>query len=82
MNDPEARYERLRRECPGGYDEWACRDKPCNGQYNCWGRCEGRGWLPLPEPERTGALVEVAHQRKLVVVLAPLDVREERCLSY
>ena len=73
--DPEARFlelaarpgmERLREECPDAWPwERGCKggivigyrqfqDMPC-------ATCQGRGWLPLPEAERLGALVEVVH---------------------
>ena len=49
-----AGYETLRRECHcvGGI-RFEGRNKSCR-------RCQGRGWLPLPEAERVGALVELA----------------------
>lgn len=66
--DPEARFlelaarhERLRRgcPCPCHHQSWRYGHPelyPCNG---CWQPlCSG--WLPLTEPERLGALVEVA----------------------
>ena len=31
--------------------------------------CQGRGWLPLPEVERVGALVEMLHELGEVVVI-------------
>ena len=60
--DPEAsylelceRHEGLRRECPGQAFH-GVRDEIVVVHEHC---CQGRGWLPKPEAERLGALVEV-----------------------
>ena len=71
MNEAESRflllaarpgYESLRRDCP----------IPWSGEHGktcgTWGvhpqskGCQGRGWLPLPMPERMGALLALCDQ--------------------
>ena len=47
-------HEELRRECPNQGSRY---HRP-GWAPNCF-LCLGRGWLPLPEAERVGALVEV-----------------------
>ncbi len=73
-------FEGLRRECPCdlrqvGY--WG-RCLPClearkleNLHSGRCFECDGHGWLPRPEPERLGALVEWCHQQGHDVVLSP-----------
>lgn len=65
--------ESLRRECP--CIKYICDRWEINAGAVC-PKCQGRGWLPLPEAERLGALVRVAHTRDLVVVLAVPKVAE------
>lgn len=50
--------EALRRECE------VLIIRGCHAEF-CPGGCQGRGWLPLPEAERLGALVNLAPETTL-----------------
>ena len=66
-------HEGLRRECPNCIDIFQCAN------------CQARGWLPLPEAKRLGALVRVAIERLWCwelepgrVALYPMSVSKPR----
>ena len=65
----------LRRECPYARHQWPADwqalDASALDPKSC--RCGGTGWLPRPEPERLGALVEAAMRQGLGLWIVPVE---------